>query len=71
MACLNPDGTLTKPAIAILNAMKTSPSAEGIAKTTGFPVYRVRSVLRELTDGGLAVETNGEYTPSELGLKKL
>lgn len=71
MACINPDGTITKPARATLNAMKDTATGEEIARTTGFPLYRVRSVLRELVDTGLAALQDGRYTLTDLGLQKL
>lgn len=71
MACINPDGTVTKPARATLNAVKTPATAEEVSKTTGYPLYRVRSVLRELLETGLAEEKDGMYNASGLGLEKI
>lgn len=71
MACINPDGTLTKPAQTILKAMKAPARAEELAGASGFPLYRVRSVIRELLDAGLAVEKDEKFTISELGLEKV
>lgn len=71
MACINPDGTLTKPAQTILRAMQHTAGAEDLAKATGFPLYRVRSVIRELVEAGLAVENDQQYAVSEAGMKKI
>ena len=64
MACVNPDGTLTSSAQAILDGLQTSNRPEDIARATGLPPYRVRSSLRELTQLGLVVESSGTYMPS-------
>jgi DNA-binding IclR family transcriptional regulator len=61
MACLNPDGTLTSSAEAILAAIQTSNRPEDIAQATGLPLYRVRSSLRELVELGLLLETSETY----------
>lgn len=49
MPCLNPDGSLTRIARAVLTAleseMMTAPQVAGIS---GLPLWRVRSSLREL-----------------------
>jgi hypothetical protein len=49
MPCLNPDGTLTQTARALLAALETTAgAAPALATHTGFPLWRVRSSLREL-----------------------
>jgi hypothetical protein len=53
MACVNPDGTLTGSAKAILEALRTAETAERIAPIAGLPLFRVRSALRELVTAGL------------------
>jgi predicted transcriptional regulator len=71
MACVNSDGTVTKRAKALLNAIRSTAAAEEIAKSTGFPLYWVRIVLRELVEPGLAAENDGKYTITDLGLQKI
>lgn len=61
MACVNPDGTLTGSAQAILEALRTAGTAEQIAPITGLPLFRVRSALRELVAAGLVVNQEGLY----------
>ncbi len=49
MPCLNPDGTLTETARALLAALETAAgAAPALAAQTGMPLWRVRSSLREL-----------------------
>ena len=59
MACVNPDGTLTASARAILVAVRSSRAADEIASATGLPLFRVRSALRELTEAGLVAVSEG------------
>ncbi|MEJ5314979.1 MULTISPECIES: hypothetical protein [Anaerolinea] len=74
MACVNPDGTLTPSALAVLKAVKQAPqTAEALAALVGLPLFRVRSSLRELREAGLLIESGGVYhlTPQgEETLKK-
>lgn len=49
MPCLNPDGTLTRTAHALLTGLETAMcAAPALAAQTGLPLWRVRSSLREL-----------------------
>ena len=61
MACVNPDGTITASATAMLDAMKSPGTPEQIAQQTGLPLFRVRSGLRELVEAGIASECDGKY----------
>jgi len=71
MACINSDGTLSRPGRAILEAMRQPAPLDQVSAGSGVPLYRVRSVIRELTDAGLAV-VNGEiYTVTGKGIEKL
>ncbi|MCS7061895.1 MAG: hypothetical protein RMN25_12125 [Anaerolineae bacterium] len=68
MACINPDGTLTPSAQAILEALRRAPAkAEALAQQAGLPLYRVRSSMRELVVAGLVVETAEGYALTEQG----
>jgi predicted transcriptional regulator len=52
----------------MLSALKSGlGSAEEIAKSTGLPLFRVRSGLRELTQAGLIVERAGKYEITDKG----
>ena len=59
MACLNPDGSLTTGAKAMLEVMAGPLREEEIAMRTGLPLYRIRSGLREMEQAGL-VSRDGE-----------
>jgi predicted transcriptional regulator len=71
MACINPDGTVTRPGRKMLDAMKETRTLEEVAQAAEIPLYRVRSVIRELLDASLTVEKDGKYTITEAGLSKL
>jgi predicted transcriptional regulator len=71
MGCINADGTLTQTARKVLTAIQHTSSESEIAKQMSFPVYLVRSSLRELGELGLVDEQNGQYTITEAGLDKL
>lgn len=71
MACINPDGTITRPGRKMLEAMRAARALEEVAQMAEIPLYRVRSVIRELLDAGLAVEKDGKYSITEAGFNKL
>ncbi len=66
MPCVKPDGTLEPMAQAILRALRTPRTVEGVCEFLRLPVYRVRSTVRELVEAGLVAETEGvcEITPA-------
>lgn len=70
MACINPDGSLTQTAQKVLDALKTPSAITEIAAYVGFPVYLVRSSLRDLTELGLIREADGKYALTDLGAAK-
>jgi predicted transcriptional regulator len=61
MACINPDGTLTPTAQAVINALQAPCTHSELAQAVGLPVYRVRSTIRELIEAGLVQEIEGKY----------
>jgi DNA-binding IclR family transcriptional regulator len=68
MACISPDGKPTESGTKMLRALKSGlGSAEEIAQSTGLPLFRVRSGLRELTQVGLVTETGGRYEITDKG----
>ena len=70
MACVNPDGTLTASATAILRAMKSSVAPNQIAESTNLPLFRVRSGLREIVAAKMATEHDGLFEITSLGEEK-
>jgi len=70
MACISPDGKPTASGSKMLRALQAGlKSPEEIAKDTGLPLFRVRSGLRELTQAGLAKQSDDRYELSEDGAK--
>ena len=68
MACVSPDGKPTESGTKMLRALKSGlGSAEEIAQSTGLPLFRVRSGLRELTQAGLANQKNDKYEVTDKG----
>jgi predicted transcriptional regulator len=70
MACVNPDGTISPSAKALLKALETPLSAEEVSGRLGQPLFRVRSSLREMLEAGLIVVQGDKYQASEEGKKK-
>lgn len=71
MACVNPDGTVTPSAVAILTALRSADTAELIAPLANLPLFRVRSALRELVAAGLVGVVDGRHSLTEAGLARL
>jgi DNA-binding IclR family transcriptional regulator len=68
---VNPDGTVTPSAIAILTALRSADTAELIAPLAGLPLFRVRSALRELVAAGLVTADDGRHRLTDAGLARL
>lgn len=71
MACINPDGTLTPTAQAVIAAIKTPLPDKAIRQNTGLPIYRVRATLRELVEAHLVIEKDGSYQLTDSGKERL
>lgn len=72
MACVNADGTLTKSAQAVLEALREPATPAEVAAKTGFPLFRIRSSLRELKEAGLLDEMlDGRYRLTAVGLGRI
>lgn len=67
MACVNADGTITESGRAMLQALKRGITVEALPGSTGLPLFRVRSGLREMSQAGLIVELEGTYRVTERG----
>ena len=73
MACINPDGTLTEAAVAMMTVIENHHSLEEVAGVSGIPLYLVRATTRDLINAGLAVERNALFYLTDdgsAGLKK-
>jgi predicted transcriptional regulator len=71
MACVNPDGTLSESAKALLMALAIPTAAEEIAKKVGQPLFKVRSSLRELAAAGLIQEQGEKFLITASGKTRL
>lgn len=67
MGCVNPDGTVSTAARAVLQAMQDGATAADAASAAGLPLFRVRASLRELVDGALVTVEGDLYTLTERG----
>jgi predicted transcriptional regulator len=69
--CVKPDGTIEPMAQAILRALRTPRTAEGVCEHLRLPLYRVRSTVRELLEANLVTETAGEYALTVVGAERV
>ena len=68
MACISPDGRPTESGTKLLRSLESGlRSPEEIANSTGLPLFRVRSGLRELAQAGLAEQKDTGYELSPKG----
>lgn len=67
MACVNPDGTLSKTAVSILKILDVPLTVEEISRKTGAPVFLLRSSMRDLVDAGVAEAAGDKYVVTEKG----
>ncbi|MEA3334564.1 MAG: hypothetical protein U9R25_01550 [Chloroflexota bacterium] len=68
MACINADGTISASGQAVLQALQQPASAGDIAERTGLRLFKIRGSLRELVDGGLLLEEEGQYSLTGQGM---
>ena len=71
MACVKPDGSLTETAKTLLRQLENFLTAEEIAPRIDQPLFKVRSVMRELVGNGLAMETDGKFQITSKGQEKM
>ena len=67
MACINPDGSLTRMARKVLFALRSPGTAVDIADLAGVPLYRARASLRELGEAGLVIHSGELYEITDAG----
>lgn len=68
MACISPDGKPTVSGSKMLTALEAGPgSAEEVAQSSGLPLFRVRSGLREMEQAGLTEAKGDKYELSPKG----
>jgi predicted transcriptional regulator len=71
MACVNPDGTISESAKALLNIVQNPLTPEDISKQVGQPLFKVRSSLREMVQAELVKEEDGKFSITEKGKEKI
>ncbi len=71
MGCINSDGTLTNTAKKVMQVLKIPAVDTEIANQISFPVYLIRSSLRELNEIGLIAKMDENYSLTELGAEYL
>jgi predicted transcriptional regulator len=71
MPCVNPDGTLTDSARAMLQLLVNPATPEEIAKRLGRPLFSVRASLRELVGADLVRAEAGQFVVTKPGRSKL
>jgi predicted transcriptional regulator len=70
MPCVSSNGKPTSSGMVLLKSLqKGALSVEEIAKTTGQPLFRVRSGLRELKNAGFIEDRDEKYLLSDDGSK--
>ena len=71
MACIQPDGLLTRCGESVLLAMWVPATEADVAGDCRVPLFRVRSAIREFLQAGL-IEQNGEaYKVTPQGVKRM
>ena len=72
MACIQPDGLLTRCGEFVLLAMWKPATPEDVAAECQVPLFRVRSAIREFVQAGL-LEQKGEtyYMITAQGIKRM
>ncbi len=71
MPCINPDGTLTDTAVALMRVIADHHSLDEVASISDIPLYLVRATARDLKDAGLAVERDNLYYLTDDGAQRL
>jgi hypothetical protein len=71
MACIQPDGLLTRCGESVLLAMWRPAPLDYVAKECRAPLFRIRAAAREFQGAGL-IENNGDkYLVTEAGIAKM
>ena len=71
MACVNPDGSVSETAKALLRILDNPLEPEEISRQVGQPLFKVRSSLREMTSAEFIEEEGGKYVITEKGKEKI
>jgi predicted transcriptional regulator len=71
MACINPDGTLSPSAKAVLALLINPLIAGEISVKLNQPLFKVRASLREMTEAGLIKSEGDKYIITVSGRSKI
>ena len=71
MGCVNPDGTLTETARAMIRALEKPATPEELAVRVDQPVFLVRSGLRQLSAAGFVRVQGEQYQATDSGRARL
>ena len=71
MACVNPDGTVSETAKALLRILNNPLVPEDISQQLRQPLFKVRSSLREMAAAEFIKEDDGKYIITEKGKEKI
>ncbi|HID30774.1 MAG TPA: ArsR family transcriptional regulator [Desulfobacterales bacterium] len=71
MACVEPDGFLTRCGEFLLLAVWKPATCEAVAARAGVPLFRVRGGVRELCEAGLLEKIEEGYVITPMGMKKM
>jgi predicted transcriptional regulator len=69
--CVNPDGTLTESAQALLRLLEKPATPQESAKRLDRPLFSVRASLRELVGADLVRAEGGQFVLTERGRSRL
>jgi DNA-binding IclR family transcriptional regulator len=70
MPCVSADGKPTKSGFATLSALKSGAStAKTVAESTGQPLFKVRSGLRELVKAGFVKQIDKNFQLTTEGIE--
>jgi len=71
MACIQPDGLLTRCGESVLLAMWTPAKLEPVAEECRVPLFRVRAAAREFLEAGLIEKNGDKYLVTEAGIARM
>jgi predicted transcriptional regulator len=71
VACIEPDGFLTRCGELLLLAMWDPATPEEVAKNGGVPLFRARSAIREFVAAGLLEKRGEAYALTPKGVQKM
>jgi predicted transcriptional regulator len=71
MACIQPDGLLTRCGESVLLAMWAPANLEYVAKECRVPLFRVRAAAREFLDAGFIRKNGDQYVVTASGIEKM